>query len=204
MDDLDLLSLPLAVQTALGAGYLAYVIAYGGIRQHHTAQDAVFLTLAFGILPGSILAFSTPSQLAPGLLLAVASAVLLGATWRRWGRDLAASILRGAQVHRDDGLHAAWDGLIQTTRPVTQISVHMKDGRVLHCNDTKPYEDAYRGGLYLGGDGAVVMVVEEEEVVGPDGAVRTEVREDIVVPGWGTRLTYIPAGEVARVNIRYP
>ena len=42
------------------------------------------------------------------------------------------------------------------------------------------------------------MVVEEEDL--QDGV--EEIRSGVVDSFWGTRMTYIPASEVKRVNIR--
>jgi len=42
------------------------------------------------------------------------------------------------------------------------------------------------------------MAVESEEL--PDGT--EEIREAVRDDAWGTRMTYIPASEIARVNIR--
>ena len=60
------------------------------------------------------------------------------------------------------------------------------------------YAEAHLGGMYLGSDGSIVMVVEHEDL--PDGT--TEERTAIRDATWGTRVTYIPASEIARVNIR--
>jgi hypothetical protein len=42
------------------------------------------------------------------------------------------------------------------------------------------------------------MAVEMEEL--PDGS--EEIRQAVVDDAWGTRLTFIPSSEIARVNIR--
>lgn len=191
-------NLSLATQVALGAGFLAYGVAYAGLRESHGPVDAVFITLAFSVV--ATLAFMGAqgwgvwSQSAFAFLIALIAAAL----WRRWIRRAVLWLFATTRVHREDGVHRSWASIVQTDRRVGQISVHTKDGRILYLNDRQRYSAAPWGGLYLGGDGAIVMVVEEEEFA--DG--KEEMREDISDPHWGTRMTYIPAGEIARVNIR--
>jgi hypothetical protein len=81
---------------------------------------------------------------------------------------------------------------------VGQLSVHLKNGRVLFLNDRRNFLNAPWEGLYLGGDGSIIMAVEMEEL--PDGS--EEIRQAVVDDAWGTRLTFIPSSEIARVNIR--
>jgi len=83
-------------------------------------------------------------------------------------------------------------------RKVGQLSVHLKNGRVLYLHDRRAFLGCPWEGLYLGGDGSVIMAVESEEL--PDGT--EEIREAVRDDAWGTRMTYIPASEIARVNIR--
>ena len=87
--------------------------------------------------------------------------------------------------------------LVQTKKTVDQISVHLLDGRVLYLNDRPKYEGTPWDGLYLGGDGSVLMIVEEEKL--PDGI---EEERKGICSDWGTRLTYLPASQITRVNIR--
>lgn len=216
--DLGLLfGLPVAVQVALGFGYLGYITAYAGIRDHHGTQDQIFITLAFGAIATAVFSILTaaatdfaggPLGLRPGPSLAVGS--LFGGSfalatclrsaiwWRRFGRSRWQEALWKRRVHTDDGLHSAWAALIQTTRPMAQIDVHLKDGQVLRCTDMNKYTNAHLRGTLLGGDGSIVMVVEYED----DTQGARHEATDIVYPRAGTRLTYIPATEIARVDLR--
>lgn len=194
----QILELPLAIQTALGAGYLSYSTAYAGYRREHGAQDAVFITLSFSVV--ALLLFSAFEErgawVASGA--SFAGTLFISVLWRVAGRKLWQGSMSGLRVHRDDGGHAAWLQIVQTTREVGQISVHTKDGRTLYLNDRTKFDDAPWSGLYLGNDGSVVMIVEEEEF--SDG--RIEVRQGVRDPAWGDRLTYLPATEICRVNVR--
>ena len=191
--------LSLGVQVALGAGYLAYTTAYAGLRKDHGPEDAIFISLAFSALAMLIftnLASHGQWQQSIGALV---GCLFAGSLWRiavkKWWHKLMAIF----GIHREDGVHSPWLSVTQSKHQVGQISVHTKNGKVLYLNNRPAFNDAPWSGLYLGGDGGVVMIVEEEEL--PDG--KTEVREGIVDPVWGTRLTYIPAGEIERVNIRF-
>lgn len=196
-----LLQLPLEIQVALGGGYLGYSIACAGMRQNHGATEIAFRSLAFGIVAMLVLQWvQLLTHQAIAVCAAIVAACAAGALWRRFGMKWSLKALSKMGIMREDGLPSAWTALSQTPNlNVTQISVRTIDGQTLHHNRAA-YKDAWKDGLYLGSDGSVVMVLEE--TVMPDGKVVTE--EDISTPGWGTRLTYIPASQIARVYVRTP
>lgn len=187
-----------AVQAGLGFGYLAYATAYAGLRDKHQAQDAVFITLAFGVPAALTFHAMAAFGWAPALLGALAVALGLAVLWRFRARELWRRLMRMARVHTDDGASSAWAGLIQTTRPFSQVAVHLKDGRVLHSLDLRRHQRAHLGGLLLGSDGGVVMVVEIEDAPGTDRHEVADASDD-----YGrTRLTYLPPDQIARVDLR--
>ncbi|MDO6586825.1 hypothetical protein Q4543_15030 [Salipiger sp. 1_MG-2023] len=194
----EFFDLSLSLQAALAAGYLGYVTAYAGFRRDHAATDAVFISLAFASL--AMLAFVLLERfgLVASFIAAFVTSLLSAGLWRKWGRKGWLWCVGSVGVHRDDGAHGAWSGIVQTDRRVGQVSVHTVGGRVLYMNDRSKYHDAPWGGLYLGGDGSVVMVVEEEELSDGREEERTGINDELM----GTRMTYIPASHVARVNIR--
>ena len=110
------LKLPLAVQIALGGGYLAYLVACAGIRQHHTATDAIFRSLAFGLPATAVLAWA-PSYPILRPICAIAASLLAGALWRwrgaRWSREL----LSASNVSWSDDISTAW----LSTKPYTAL-----------------------------------------------------------------------------------
>lgn len=190
--------LSLATRVALGSGFLAYAVAYSGLRIDHTPVDVIFGTLAFSVLATLAFHYGQDWSDWTRALLAIGVTLIFACVWRAGLRDFGYWLLSKTGVHRDDGIHRGWTAIVQTRRTVNQISVHTKDGRILYLNNRNEYSDSPWKGLYLGGDGAVVMAVEEEEL--PDG--EEEKREDIISPEWGTRMTYIPAAEIVRVNLR--
>lgn len=194
----ELISLGTTVQVWLGSGYVAYCTAYAGFQRHHKTRDTVFITAVFVAVASG--AFSLGSTINAWCAYSAAVFVPLAAAicWRLLGKSSWLWLMQFLRVHREDGNDCTWESIVQTTRYVDQLSVHTIDGRILYLNDRRQFVDkAEWNGLYLGGDGSVVMAVEEEEL--PDGS--TEQRQG-VLSDWGTRLTYIPANQISRVNIR--
>lgn len=190
--------LSLSVQVALAAGYLAYITAYAGLRRGHATQDAIFISLVFSVVALLVFELLPVEQTYVRAFLACIAALASGIFWRKLGRTWWLWLMQKTGVHREDGVHSPWDVLVQTDRKVGQISVHLKSGRTLYMHDRRNFVGCPWEGLYLGGDGSVIMAVETEEL--PDGT--SEDREGIKDEAWGTRLTYIPASEIARVNLR--
>lgn len=194
-----MLFLPLSLQVALAAGYLGYAVAYAGYRRAHQPVDSAFLSLIFGVPALLILQGSGALGIVVATGLGFAVSLLLGALWRIVGHRAWLWIMADLGVHQDDGTATAWDALIQ--RPglkVEQCSVRTKDGRTLFMNSREGYMDLPNKGLVLGGSGDIVMVVEEERT--PGNPVDRQAQG--IVTENGVRLTYIPASEVAQVNLR--
>lgn len=194
----DFFGLSLSVQVSLGAGYLAYVTAYAGLRQHHNARDEVFISIAFASVAMLAFVYAEPSGEWVGAAAGLVAALVVGGLWRAAGRSLWYGAMTRMKIHGDDGTHTAWQSMIHDRKfNVAQLSVHTKDGRVLYMNDRRPFRGAPHGGIIMGGAGDILMVVEEEEL--PDGT--EEVRTGIVAEE-GVRFSYIPADQIARVNVR--
>ncbi len=195
----SIVTMPLVMQLALGAGYAGYAIAYAGLRRDHSATDAALCSLAFGV--PAILVFSALVERGQMVAALAGFVVAIGVAclWRMGGRDGAYFLLNGLGVHQDDGLSNTWDALIHRKGlKVSQMSVHMTDGRILYLSDRTLVKGAPFDGLLLGGDGSIAMVVQKERAA--DGS--TVEKSDIADDEWGYRLTYIPADHVAQVNIR--
>lgn len=194
---IDFINLGTAVQVWLGSGFLAYCTAYAGFRHHHQNRDAIFITVVFAAIASAAYSASQEMGNIHAYVISVFTALLSAILWRWVGREAWQKMMQVTKVHREDGVTSTWENLVQTKRTVDQISVHLTDKRVLYLNDRPKYAGTPWDGLYLGGDGGIMMVVEEEELT--DGTV--EERQG-VCSDWGTRLTYLPASQIARVNIR--
>ncbi|WP_323041122.1 hypothetical protein [Gemmobacter sp.] len=193
------LQIPLTVQLGLGVGYLCYLLVYAGHRRGHTALDATFLSFAFGVpalLPITAGIGSVWVNVITGTMFSFALAL----AWRGAGKHHWTRLMRWLHVHMDDGMTDAWESILTTPKLSTgQVSVHTTDGRVLYLSDRSKFKTAPEEGLLLGVNGSILMVVEKERL--PDGTI--ELREGIIDPAWGSRMTYIPANQIVRVNIRY-
>lgn len=194
----ELLNLGTTVQVWIGAGYISYCTAYAGFQRHHKTRETVFLTAVFTAISSIAFAAAQDANVFAAYALAILVPFVIAVFWRRVGKSIWLSAMKLTRVHREDGNASTWESIVQTDKAVDQISVHMQDGRVLYLNNRRQFKGKVPwDGLYLGGDGSIVMVVEEEEF--PDG--KTEQREAIC-SDWGARLTYLPSDQIVRVNIR--
>ena len=102
----EILDLPLAIQVILGSGYAAYLLAFSGLRGHHTPTDVIFRTLALGLAPAAVLASFPMEQhgvIVPGAI-AFSCAIFLGAAWRLVGSRLVRQLLRLMNISWSDDL----------------------------------------------------------------------------------------------------
>lgn len=196
----EFFDLTLEVQIAIGGGFLAYCTAYAGLRRHHTNTETFMISLAFGLV--GVLAFrlsQPPLGEAVSAVTAVLAALLAGAFWRVAGQPAWQRLMAWAGVHQDDGSHAAWEALIQQRRlSVTQVAVRLKSGREMSCSRAGAFRNGPAKGLILGGDGSIVMVVEDETTSDGEAQPRTAIQDE----NFGTRLTYVPKSEIEFVELR--
>ncbi|ADO42356.1 hypothetical protein [Ketogulonicigenium vulgare] len=197
MFGLEFLELTLTLQVSLGAGYLAYAVAYAGYRKDHRAEDAIFITIAFSALAQLLFVVLEHAQFLP--IISVPSVFLTtiaaGALWRKFGMSFWQTLMRWSGVHRDDGNLRIWPILVHGNHEINQCQVYLKDGRVLNLLNGPAYIGQPWDGLLLGDDGSVLMVVENEYM--PNGSVIEHGAN--FDAEWGTSLTYVPASEVSRV-----
>lgn len=195
----DILALSWKVQVAIASGYAAYIIAYRGIRSHHSAKDTIFLSLVFSLVATAELWLARSlSPIAAGssaFMLCVAVALL----WRRRGMQVLTDLLRGPNTTWSDDTPSAWVRLQENHEyPLSQISVLLKDGTWLHCNQTANFNDAPYSPAILGTSGDILMYLTSVKPAGEDEKEQTTTLD----PNFGARLTYVPSSEIARVNVR--
>lgn len=195
----DLFKLTFAVQLAIGAGYLAYLIAYAGIRQHHTAPDAILKSFAFGVPASAIMTYGYQATLLTPII-AFASAIAAGISWRAFGMAGWAKLMRKARVSWADDIPTAWLSVTATRTDVSpsQIAVETIDGRLLLCEDTRMFGDAHEGPVTFGLIGDVALYVTAEQRLDGTWDEKVDVRHSD-----GDLMTYIPASQIKRVEMRY-
>lgn len=198
MED-KLLSLPWQIQIALGSGYLAYLIAYSGIRQHHTATDVIFRSSSFGLVATALMKWM---PLKAGWLefFAVLTTLFAGIVWRWKGMAWAKAALGGTNITWTDDIPTAWLSItaMRTDIRPSQIAVDLDGGRTLVCDDTRRFANAPYGPCVFGLDGSVAFYVTAE--LRPDGSWIE--KNDVEDQNDGPLITYIPAASVKRVELR--
>lgn len=197
----ELLNLPWQTLLTLASGYAGYFIANTGVREHHKTIDVAFSSLVFGFFAAFIYELTMRGEI--GILaasgLAFAAAVLAGGLWRRWGRGWLRSALRLSKVSDADDLPSAWHSLFDVKGiRATQLSVQLKDGTWLQCDELERFENAPGGACVFGGTGDLLLYVTDIREPGKESQPNTYVDD----PNWGFEVTYLPASVISRVDFR--
>jgi hypothetical protein len=198
----DLLNLPWATLLTLACGYTGYYIANVGIREHHKAIDVTFSTLVFGFFSAFLYTALRRYGSVDILTASAASflfALILGGLWSRFGRKALTSGLRKSRTSYSDDLPSAWIALFNANSTATQLSVKLKDGSWLKCENLNQFKDLPNGPCVLGGKGDILMYVTHFQ--GKD-ADEFETCPNTVADVWGAEITYIPASEIVRLDYR--
>jgi hypothetical protein len=199
----ELLKLPWITLLALASGYVGYYIAHVGIKEHHKNIDVAFSTLVFGFVSAFFYETATRTwgwQILPASAAAFVFSGVIGGIWRRWLRDLTQIVLRIADVSHSDDLPNAWVALFtKTSFKSLQLTVKLKDGTWLKCDDLNEFEKRPNGPCVLGGAGDLLMYVTHQQ--NPDQE-EFWACSDVVSREWGDEITYVPKDQIARVDIR--
>src|ERR1700693_3496856 len=134
----DLMTLPWATLLTLASGYAGYYVANVGIRDHHKPIDVIFSTVVFGFI--SAFAYNVcrvffEISLVWSSGIAFVFAMLVGASWSLIGRRYFEGLLRKSRISHSDDLPSAWIALFGAKIAATQLSVKLKDGSWLMCDD---------------------------------------------------------------------
>jgi hypothetical protein len=196
----DLAALPWQFQLVLGSGYCAYLVAYVGLRGSHKPVDAIFASIAFGLIASAVLAMNTALGVPLRMATTFAATVAAGMLWRIVGRNLIRWLFRKTHYSWADDSSSAWDHIQEYSgRSPRQLSVKMDDGSYLYCTDTSRVGTLPFGPYILGTNGDVLMYVDQSETA--DGTVR-EVA-GVFDQEWGDRITWIPAHRIRSIAVRY-
>lgn len=198
--DEKLLNLPWEIQLALGSGYVAYMLAYLGIREHHKAIDVTFRTIAFGLCATGVLTLMPASCGWWRIATAITAAVVSGILWRCWLADAAHWLLRKLDISWSDETPSAWSRITQHNRRIyySQLSVQLDDDTWLFCDNTRPFADAPFGPCTLGPNGDIALYVTHKCGPGTEIVAVDDVRD----PYHGDEITYVPASRVRKLSVR--
>jgi hypothetical protein len=208
--NLEFFSAPLALQLALGGGYLGYLAAYAGIRAHHRQIDIAFLTVAFGIAATTCFGVVRPmigdtaGGDTAGIAISLLFVVLVGLAWRGVGRRFIRSVLHCCHLsYADDDPSVMTAVFADTKHQVSQVMVALDDGRELRCEDVSKFRDAAIAPFIYGGDGSIALYVTHASRPQSDGSQQEQAQEQVRDPNWGDNLTIVPAGRVRHMDIRF-
>ncbi|WGR93509.1 hypothetical protein MTX26_27745 [Bradyrhizobium sp. ISRA443] len=203
MDDVvKLVNLPWATLVTLASGYAAYYIANVGVRDHHKPIDVAFSTLVFGFFSAFAYAVCRRrygADLLAASVFAFGAALVIGASWSLFGRATFERLLRRSQVSLSDDLPSAWMALFRAKTYATQLSVKLKDGSWVKCEDLNAFTECPNGPCVLGAKGDVLMYVthikspSDEDFEPCTGLIDKE---------WGDEVTYIPADQIMMIDFR--
>lgn len=195
-----LLNLPLPILAALAAGYIGYRVAYVGRDGPHDPVDTVFLSLVFAAVAQGVMVVA-PFVPLLGAPLAIGCTLLVAMVWRKWGSRWGHRLMRHLGVSISDRFRTAWDPLrVEPALRPTQVTVHLRDGDVLMCNRLSAYADRPTGACRFGADGSVALYVTDRF---PKGAATWEPCTPEGEDDWGCLISYVPASEITRLDIRY-
>lgn len=203
--DLTFLTASVQLQLALGAGYLGYVTAYGGLRSHHQQIDVAFLTVAFGL----VATFASPfaSKYLPGpwaFAACIAASILAGILWRVFGRNWIRKLMRSSRIsYVDDDPSVLSTIFADRAHNVSQVQVTIEGGHRLACNDLSRFGDAAIRPFMVAQDGSVAMYVTHTYRRAEDGSVKETEQKRVRDPIWGDNMTILPAESVKKLDIRF-
>lgn len=208
----SLLELPYETLALLASGYLAYRIAYVGKDAAHSPVDVVFLTVVFAFVAKQTtvwvdLSVWSTHQTPGGFLASLAgmvSALIAAAVWRRFLQEFVYSALRRAKVSGHDGQPNVWRSMMtRTLKPPVRLVVVLKSGSSLMCNQLAVFTDAPMGPCLFGQDGSVAMYVTHSHKPAEQDWEEHEAF-DPARPDWGYEMSFIPAAEIARIDLTRP
>ncbi len=203
-DVISLLALPFSTLAALGCGYVGYRLAFTGRNGAHGAVDVVFLSLCFAAIAKAVMYPFPGGWLILGSLLSVVVVAAAACIWRVAAADLVFGRLRAWGVSDHDGARSAWASMLaRRLRSPMRLVVKLTHGGSLMCNDLRPVSQAPRGPCLFGEDGSVALYVTD--MMSANDNSWTECRPcDHERPGWGYEMSFIPASQIARVDITRP
>ena len=133
--------------------------------------------------------------------LAFVVAIAAAAFWRRVGEEWVRNALRSTGISTSDRYTSALETMMtREGHEPNQLIVRKTDGSAVMCERLVDFEHAPYGPCLLGPDGSVSLyITDSRRGHGSDWEPVPTVRND-----WGCALTFIPADQVAEIELRYP
>ncbi|TNF16792.1 MAG: hypothetical protein EP320_00585 [Rhodobacteraceae bacterium] len=203
----DLYQMPFELIWMLVVGYIGYRLAYVGRDAPHKTFDQVFLVFVFGSIGrgcGALVASWWDIGDMIESAIALIAGVVVALIWRRWGQAGAFNTLRAAKMVNDDGQANVWHSMLaRQLKPPRRLVVKLRNGASLMCNHLADFGHAPMGPCLLGSDGSVALYITD--FIGPGEEEWTQVEPyDPTRPDWGYEISFIPADQIARIDLTYP
>ena len=116
-----------------------------------------------------------------------------------FGRDLLIRFLRLCRIY-SDVLPSAWFAVFTERTYATQLTVKLKDGSWLKCDDVHRFEKKLNGPCIFGVKGDLLMYVTH--VQGPSDEMFFKECPTVIDEVRGDEITYVPADQVAWIDYR--
>jgi len=156
------------------------------------------ISLAFGLAASGVLALMEAYSPVLAAICGLGAAIVAGAIWRFAGYDLWFKLQRKLRLSIATGQLSGWALTVDLPkRTVSQIQVHLANGRRLFCSDAGRFKDQIDSPVILGIDGGIALVVTH--VYQGDELIE---EVDFSNLDWGITLTYVPPSQITEVDIR--
>ena len=155
--------------------------------------------MIFGLIGVTVFrGFEGKVNLLFAIMFAFLSTISTSVLWRKYIQRRFSEFLRKRRISWDDGVKNPWQSMQQDTRfNVTQLTVRLKSGRVLHCESVGNFNIAPHGPCMFGEDGSVGIYVTQ--ITYADGSEHPWNPHDEN----GFQMTFVPASEIQEVDIRF-
>ena len=200
----SIMELQLYLQIAIPSGYLAYLLARLGIRQHDRATDIVFLSLSFSLV--SVMAWYLLDGVLPEtfqMSIAIIAPLFGALLWRKCLHSWTLSLLNKGNIANATQFPNTWIEIIESTKVgVAQVVVYLKSGEALVCDYIYSFKDAPISLLRWDTGGNIALYVTKRKPKDSDDFIPvTESPMDEVDDIKFYRLTYVPKDSIETIEI---
>lgn len=196
----DLLALTLDMQIALVAGYLGFSAATAGLKHGLRTEDGVFQILVYALPAALILQFDPESYYRPAaMVLAVGASYGMGLIWRRWLQKRWLEFLYNRGLTTEDSRPSVIDTIIHNQEVEwSQISVMLSDGTKYDLAHPENFTEALTKPVIIDKEGSIALYADHMAKPGEQLKALDHIQDG----EYGDLLTYIPASQIKRLQIR--
>gem|GEM_PF-3600798 len=198
----SLWQLPEYIQIVLVTGYIGHSVAKAGYRSGERKDELFYGVMVFGLI-GYVffmLSQSAYDVFVISVIISVSVTMMSAMIWRKSLKRQVDRFFNWAGVSNEDGIPTVLSRLTQDTGiAMTQISVHLKNGSCLECDDVQAFRGMAVPLCYTDDNGNIALYVTGKK----DSEGVYTCMDEISDASMGDRITYIPKEEVSRVAFRF-